>query len=213
MNAAIAVVLAYLLGSVSFAVLVTKIMGEADPRSYGSGNPGATNVLRSGNKLAALLTLVGDAAKGWLAVWLCQVYGARYGLTDGHAALVGVAAFLGHLYPVFLKFQGGKGVATALGVLIAYSAVLGVATAATWIIIAVFFRYSSLAALLAALFAIFYDGLLFGVNLQFFCVTVMSGLLIYRHKQNIANLMAGKESKIGAKKKPVDDAAQSATNI
>jgi glycerol-3-phosphate acyltransferase PlsY len=207
MNAAIAVVLAYFLGSVSFAVLVTKLMGEADPRSYGSGNPGATNVLRSGNKLAALLTLVGDAAKGWLAVWLCQTYGARYGLTDNHSALAGVAAFLGHLYPVFLKFQGGKGVATALGVLIAYSAILGVATAATWIIIAAFFRYSSLAALLAALFAIFYDGLLFGVNLQFFCVAAMSGLLIYRHKQNIANLMAGKESKIGAKKKAPEETA------
>jgi len=201
MNAAIAVALAYLLGSVSFAVLVTKVMGEADPRSYGSGNPGATNVLRSGNKLAALLTLIGDAAKGWLAVWLCQTYGVRYGLTDNHSALVGVAAFLGHLYPVFLKFQGGKGVATALGVLIAYSGILGLATAATWIIIAAFFRYSSLAALLAAFFAIFYDGLLFGVNLQFLCVAIMSGLLIYRHKQNIANLMAGKESKIGSKKK------------
>lgn len=200
MNLALALLGAYLLGSLSFAVLVTKSMGEADPRTYGSGNPGATNVLRSGNKLAAVLTLLGDAAKGWLAVWLCQRYGAPYGLTDSHAALIGVAAFLGHLYPVFLKFKGGKGVATALGVLIAYNGLLGLAVAATWLIIAFFFRYSSLAALLAAIFAVFYDGLLFGLNTQFVCVTIMSALLIYRHKQNIANLMAGKESKIGSKK-------------
>ena len=210
MNLVIALVAAYLLGSLSFAVLVTKGMGEADPRTYGSGNPGATNVLRSGNKLAALLTLVGDAAKGWLAVWLCQRYGGTYGLTDAHAALVGVAAFLGHLYPVFLGFKGGKGVATALGVLIAYSGILGLAVAATWIIIAVFFRYSSLAALLASIFAVFYDGLLFGINVQFFCVLVMSSLLIYRHKQNIANLMAGKESKIGAKKAAADGGGEGA---
>jgi glycerol-3-phosphate acyltransferase PlsY len=200
MNLALALVGAYLLGSLSFAVLVTKSMGEADPRTYGSGNPGATNVLRSGNKVAAVLTLLGDAVKGWLAVWLCQRYGAAYGLGDSQAALVGVAAFLGHLYPVFLKFKGGKGVATLLGVLIAYSGILGVATAATWLLIAVFFRYSSLASLLAALFAVFYDGLIFGINTQFFCVAAMSGLLIYRHKQNIANLMAGKESRIGGSK-------------
>jgi acyl phosphate:glycerol-3-phosphate acyltransferase len=197
----IVAVVAYLIGSVSFAVIVSSVMGLADPRSYGSKNPGATNVLRSGNKTAAILTLLGDAFKGWLAVWLVSHYGARYGLDDDAIALAAIAVFLGHLYPVFFRFKGGKGVATAAGVLLAINPVLGLATMLTWLIVAFFFRYSSLAALAAAVFAPLFDGFLFGANVIALAVVAMSSLLIWRHRGNIAKLMAGKESRIGDKKK------------
>ncbi|TWI64282.1 glycerol-3-phosphate acyltransferase PlsY [Pseudoduganella lurida] len=199
---------AYLIGSISFAVVVSKVYGLSDPRTYGSGNPGATNVLRSGNKGAAIWTLVGDAFKGWLAVWLTIHFAARLGIGDGTIALVALAVFLGHLWPVFFRFQGGKGVATALGVLLALDVWLGLATLATWLVIAYAFRYSSLAALLAAVFAPFYYGLLFGVEPQLFAVVVMSGLLVWRHASNIGNLMAGKESRIGSKSKAAAAAAK-----
>ena len=149
----LAAVAAYLIGSLSFAVIVSRVMGLNDPRTYGSKNPGATNVLRSGSKAAAVVTLRLDAAKGWLPVALVRWFGEPYGLGDGTVALVALGAFLGHLYPVFFRFQGGKGVATALGVLVGIDWLLGLATAATWLIIAFFFRYSSLASLAAALFA------------------------------------------------------------
>jgi glycerol-3-phosphate acyltransferase PlsY len=192
---------AYLIGSISFAVVVSKAYGLSDPRTYGSGNPGATNVLRSGNKGAAIWTLVGDAFKGWLAVWLAIRYAGQLGIGDGTIALVAIAVFIGHLWPVFFRFQGGKGVATALGVLLALDVWLGLATLATWLVVAYAFRYSSLAALLASVFAPFYYGLLFGVEPQLFAVLAMSGLLVWRHAKNIGNLMAGKESRIGSKSK------------
>jgi glycerol-3-phosphate acyltransferase PlsY len=201
MHNLIVAVAAYLIGSVSFAVIVSAAMGLADPRSYGSKNPGATNVLRSGNKVAAILTLLGDALKGWLAVWLVSHFGPRYGLGPDAVALAAIAVFLGHLYPVFFRFKGGKGVATAAGVLLAIHPVLGVATLLTWLIIAFFFRYSSLAALVAAVFAPLYDGFLFGTNVVALAVVAMSALLIWRHRANIAKLMAGQESRIGDRKK------------
>jgi len=190
---------AYLIGSISFAVVVSKFYGLADPRTYGSGNPGATNVLRSGNKGAAIWTLVGDAFKGWLAVWLVMHFKERLGVGDEAIALVALAVFIGHLWPVFFRFVGGKGVATALGVLLALNIWLGLATLATWLVVAYAFRYSSLAALIASVFAPFYYGLLFGVEPQLFAVVIMSGLLVWRHAKNIGNLMAGKESRIGSK--------------
>ncbi|PKV45811.1 acyl-phosphate glycerol-3-phosphate acyltransferase [Janthinobacterium sp. 61] len=193
-------VAAYLLGSISFAVVMSKVYGIADPRTYGSKNPGATNVLRSGNKGAAIMTLLGDGAKGWLAVFLADHFASALGVGDTAVALVAIAVFLGHLWPVFFRFVGGKGVATALGVLLGINPWLGLATLATWLIIAYAFRYSSLAALVAALFAPFYYGLLFGVDPILLAVIVMSVLLVYRHSQNIANLLSGKESKIGGKK-------------
>ncbi|OEZ93893.1 putative glycerol-3-phosphate acyltransferase [Janthinobacterium sp. HH107] len=193
-------VAAYLLGSISFAVVMSKVYGIADPRTYGSKNPGATNVLRSGNKGAAIMTLLGDGAKGWLAVFLADHFASTLGVGDTAVALVAIAVFLGHLWPVFFRFVGGKGVATALGVLLGINPWLGLATLATWLIIAYAFRYSSLAALVAALFAPFYYGLLFGVDPILLAVIVMSVLLAYRHSQNIANLLSGKESKIGGKK-------------
>ncbi len=201
MNTALFGIAAYLIGSVSFAVVVSKLFGLADPRTYGSKNPGATNVLRSGNKAAAMLTLLGDAVKGWLAVWLAQKYGPQYGIEDAGIALVAIAVFAGHLWPVFFKFVGGKGVATALGVLLGLNVWLGVATMVTWLVIAYAFRYSSLAALIASVFAPFYYGLLFGTDVKLLAVLAMSCLLMYRHSKNIANLMTGKESKIGSKKK------------
>jgi len=194
-------VAAYLIGSISFAVVVSRVMGLADPRTYGSGNPGATNVLRSGNKKAAILTLLGDAAKGWLAVWLAQLLAARFGVDETGIALVVIAVFLGHLFPVFHRFAGGKGVATAAGILLALNVWLGLATLATWIIIAVFFRYSSLAALVSAVFAPFFYVLMFGFDWVAAAVAVMAVLLIARHRANIAKLLAGKESRIGEKKK------------
>jgi glycerol-3-phosphate acyltransferase PlsY len=165
-----------------------------DPRSYGSKNPGATNVLRTGSKAAAVLTLAGDAAKGWLAVWLAQLY------VPDAAPYAALAVFLGHLFPLYHRFQGGKGVATAAGVLFGIDWRIGLGTLATWIIIALFLRYSSLAALLAAAFAPFFTALLLGLNAYFAAVLVMSALLVWRHKANIARLVAGTESRIGAKK-------------
>jgi glycerol-3-phosphate acyltransferase PlsY len=197
-----AIVIAYLIGSVSFAVLVSRAMGLADPRSYGSGNPGATNVLRSGSKAAAILTLAGDAAKGAVAVLLAQSFAQRYGFSDLTLATVGLAAFVGHLFPVFHGFVGGKGVATAAGVLLALSPWLGLATLATWIVVAVFLRYSSLAALVAAVFAPAYYMLLAGADAVLVPLVAMSALLVWRHAKNIGNLIAGREARIGQKKKP-----------
>ncbi|MBN9408618.1 MAG: glycerol-3-phosphate 1-O-acyltransferase PlsY [Burkholderiales bacterium] len=201
----VAALLAYLLGSLSFAVIVTRLMGLKDPRTYGSKNPGATNVLRSGNKAAAVVTLLLDAAKGWVAVVLAEVFGPQFGLGYGTVGLVGLAAFLGHLYPVFFRFQGGKGVATAAGVLLGISPWLGLATLATWVIIAVFFRYSSLASIVAAVFAPFFfllgDGAVWYADPRVAaCIVVMSALLLYRHRENMARLLQGKESKLGARK-------------
>lgn len=202
----LAAVAGYLVGSLSFAVIVSRVMGLNDPRTYGSKNPGATNVLRSGSKKAAIATLLLDAAKGWLPVALVHWFGKPYGLEAGTLAMVGLGAFLGHLYPVFFRFQGGKGVATALGVLLGLDWVLGLATAATWLIMAFFFRYSSLASLAAAVFApvyyIFGDGLAWRMEGPvLFAVSVMALLLIYRHAENIGRLARGTESKIGQKKK------------
>ena len=201
----LAAVAAYLVGSLSFAVIVSKAMGLNDPRTFGSKNPGATNVLRSGSKAAAIVTLLLDALKGWLPVVLVQWYGKPYGLEDGTVALVGLAAFLGHLFPVFFRFVGGKGVATALGVLVGISGWLGLATMATWLIIAYFFRYSSLASLAAALFApvyyIFGDGVAWYMDQWILMsVAVMSVLLMWRHAENISRLIKGTESRLGKKK-------------
>lgn len=206
MNSFLATLAAYLLGSLSFAVIVSHVMGLSDPRSYGSKNPGATNVLRSGSKVAALITLLLDALKGWLPVALVVWYGERFGLQEGTVALVGLAAFLGHLYPVFFRFQGGKGVATALGVLFGVDWLLGLAAALTWLIIAFFFRYSSLASLVAAVFAPVYY--LFGNGLAWYAdkrialaLGAMALLLFWRHRENIGRLAQGKESRLGSKKK------------
>jgi glycerol-3-phosphate acyltransferase PlsY len=188
----IILVAAYLLGSISFAVVVSKLMRLPDPRSYGSKNPGATNVLRTGSKVAAVLTLVGDAAKGGVAVWLAAYF------TDQLAA-VGLAAFLGHLYPLFHRFQGGKGVATAAGVLLALDWRIGAGTIATWLLIAFFLRYSSLAALVAALFAPLATAYLLGWQ-SALVVAVMSAFLVWRHRANISRLLAGTEPRLGAKK-------------
>lgn len=190
---------AYLIGSISFAVVMSRVFGLSDPRTYGSKNPGATNVLRSGSKKAAIATLVGDCAKGWFAVWLTIRLADRFDLGDGTVALVAIAVFLGHLWPVFFRFVGGKGVATALGVLLGLNPWLGLATLVTWLVVAYAFRYSSLAALVAALFAPFYYGLLFGADDKLFAVVAMSALLLWRHGKNISNLLAGKESRIGSK--------------
>lgn len=198
----IAALAAYLIGSLSFAVIVSKAMGLNDPRTYGSGNPGATNVLRSGNKTAAILTLVLDALKGFVPVILVDQFGGRFGLGEGSVAAVGLAAFVGHLWPVFFRFQGGKGVATAAGVLLGMNPWLGAATLLTWIIIAAFFRYSSLAAIVAAVFAPFYQLLIWGGGPLALAISVMSLLLIWRHSANIRKLFAGTESKLGQKPAP-----------
>jgi glycerol-3-phosphate acyltransferase PlsY len=195
--------LAYLLGSVSFAVLVSKAMGLPDPYTHGSKNPGATNVLRTGNKLAALLTLLGDAAKGWVAVTIARAVLSDTISSDNNLmlGLVAIAVFLGHLYPIFYRFKGGKGVATAAGILFAISWVLGLATLGTWLIVAFFMRYSSLAALSAAAFAPLYFTFLFGLQPMGLAILVMSLLLIYRHRSNIRNLMNGTETRLAKKGK------------
>ena len=202
----VATLVGYLIGSLSFAVIVSRVMGLNDPRTFGSKNPGATNVLRSGSKAAAVITLLLDAAKGWLPVVLVKWYGKPYGLEDGTVALVGLAAFVGHLYPVFFKFVGGKGVATALGVLVGISGVLGLAPLVTWLGMAYFFRYSSLASLTAAVFApvyyIFGDGAAWYMSKEIlFTTAVMSLLLLYRHAENIGRLVKGTESRLGKKSK------------
>lgn len=203
----LAAIAGYLIGSLSFAVIVSRVMGLNDPRTFGSKNPGATNVLRSGSKGAAIATLLLDAGKAWLPVMLVKWFGKPYGLEEGSMALVGLAAFVGHLYPVFFKFVGGKGVATALGVLLGINWILGLATAATWLIVAYFFRYSSLAALVAALFApvyyVFGDGVVWYLNKGvLLSLSIMSLLLIYRHAENISRLIKGTESRLGKKTKP-----------
>lgn len=202
----VAVLLAYLAGSLSFAVVVSRVMGLADPRTYGSKNPGATNVLRSGSKAAAIVTLLLDAFKGWLPVFIVKTWGAAWGLGDGTVALVGLAAFVGHLWPVFFRFQGGKGVATAAGVILAFEPWLGLAALLTWAIVAFFFRYSSLASIVTAVFAPAYY--LFGHGVAWsaprplvLSLAAMGLLLVWRHAENINRLIAGKESKLGAKKK------------
>lgn len=197
--AAAAIVAAYLVGSLSFAVIVSRAMGLADPRSYGSGNPGATNVLRSGSRAAAVATLALDALKGYLPVLLALVLGPRFGLGETTVALVGLAAFVGHLWPVFFRLRGGKGVATAAGVLLALNPWLGAATLVTWVVIAAFFRYASLAAIVAAAFAVFYQLLIWGVEPALLAVAPMSVLLVWRHEANIRKLLAGTESRIGHK--------------
>lgn len=205
MNAAyplLAALCAYLAGSLSFAVIVSRAMGLSDPRSYGSGNPGATNVLRSGNKAAAILTLLLDALKGYLPVALVSHFGGRWGLGEGTVALVALAAFLGHLWPVFFRFQGGKGVATAAGALLGIDPLLGAATLLTWLIVAAFFRYSSLASLVAAVFAPFWQLLTEGPGPIALAVAAMSLLLVWRHSGNIKKLLAGTESRIGGKAPP-----------
>lgn len=201
MNTVLMTLAAYLIGSVSFAVVMSKLFGIADPRTYGSKNPGATNVLRSGNKKAAIATLIGDAAKGWIAVFLAERYADQLGVGDLAVALVALAVFLGHLWPVFFRFVGGKGVATALGVLVGINPWLGLATLVTWLVVAYAFRYSSLAALVSAVFAPFFYGLMFGVDEKLFAIVIMSALLLLRHSKNISNLLAGKESRIGSKSK------------
>jgi len=195
----------YLIGSLSFAVIVSRVMGLDDPRTYGSQNPGATNVLRSGNKKAAIATLLFDALKGYFPVLLVKLYGPAFGLDDRAVALVAISAFIGHLWPVFFAFKGGKGVATAAGILFGVEPLLGLATMGTWVIVAFFFRYSSLAALAASLFAPAYY--MFGDQLawqtsqaELLALAVMSALLLMRHKDNITRLVSGQETKIGAKK-------------
>jgi len=196
---ALSVLAAYLVGSLSFAVIVSRLMGLADPRSYGSGNPGATNVLRSGNKAAAVLTLVLDALKGYVPVLLALLWRDRLGLSELVIAMVGLAAFLGHLWPVFFRFEGGKGVATAAGVLLALNPHLGLATLASWVMVAGFMRYSSLASIVAAVFAPFYQLLIWGGGDLMVAILPMSLLLIWRHAANIRRLLDGTESRIGGK--------------
>jgi glycerol-3-phosphate acyltransferase PlsY len=199
------VVASYLLGSLSFAVIVSRWMGLNDPRSYGSKNPGATNVLRSGSKKAAILTLLLDAAKGWLPVALVLTLGPDWGLGVGVAAAAGLAAFLGHLFPVFFGFVGGKGVATAVGVVVGVNGPLALATVLTFAIVVYFSRYVSLASMVAAVFApTFY---LFGSGVawqatapEVVCLAAMALLLVWRHRDNIHRLLAGTESKLGLKK-------------
>jgi glycerol-3-phosphate acyltransferase PlsY len=200
----VAAVAAYLIGSLSFAVIVSRVMGLKDPRTFGSRNPGATNVLRSGNKAAAIVTLLLDGLKGLVPVLLVKWFGRNYGLGDGTIALAGLAAFLGHLWPVFFRFQGGKGVATFIGVVCGIDLLLGLATGASWLIIAFFFRYSSLASLVAAVFAPCYY--LLGDRIQWyadsrvaFALFAMAMLLGYRHRENILRLLQGKETRLGAK--------------
>lgn len=205
METALGIVASYLLGSVSFGIVVSRLAGLPDPRTYGSKNPGATNVLRSGRRIVAALTLAGDAGKGFLAVWLALVF------APAAATYAGVAVFLGHLYPVFHRFQGGKGVATAAGVLFAFDAWLGLGTLVTWIVIVAFFRYVSLASIVAGLFAAFYAFWLFGLAPVTGAVAAMAALLIWRHEGNIRRLAAGTESRVGEKKAspPPDPSAAS----
>lgn len=203
----LAAIAAYLVGSLSFAVIVSHVMGLNDPRTYGSKNPGATNVLRSGSRAAAILTLLLDGLKGWVPVMLVKWYGKPYGLEEGTLALVALGAFLGHLWPVFFRFVGGKGVATALGVLLGINWMLGLATLLTWLIVAFFMRYSSLASLVSAVFApvyyVFGDGLAWDMNRSILLVIcLVSLLLLYRHAENINRLVKGTESRLGKKAKP-----------
>ncbi len=203
-----AILFAYLIGSISFAVAVSRAMGLPDPRSYGSKNPGATNVLRTGRRIAAALTLLGDSGKGWLAVFLTEQIFATAVPPIYKMSLVAVAVIVGHMYPVYHRFEGGKGVSTALGVLIALDWKLAVGVAATWIIIAFFFRISSLAALIAAVSAPFFCYLLYGIHPYTAAVGVIALLLVWRHKSNIRNLLAGTEGRIGGKEQQSETGIQ-----
>jgi glycerol-3-phosphate acyltransferase PlsY len=193
----VSILLAYLLGSISFGVLASWIFKLPDPRTYGSKNPGATNVLRSGKKAAAVLTLLGDAGKGWLAVALAQHFAPVLGFGGGSIAAVALAVFLGHLFPVFLRFQGGKGVATALGILLGFNPWMGLLAAAIWMIVVAIWRISSLSALAAAALAPIYAVFFLGFDVRVLAILTMSLLLIWRHKSNIDNLIAGREARIG----------------
>lgn len=197
MTTMVFILLAYLLGSISFALVASWIFKLPDPRTYGSGNPGATNVLRSGKKAAAVLTLLGDAGKGWLAVTLAQHFAVTSGLGGEVVAAAALAVLLGHVFPVFLRFEGGKGVATAVGVLLGLNLGMGLLAIATWILVAAIWRISSLAALTAAALAPVYGIFLLGFEVNTLAVLIMSLLLIWRHKSNITNLIAGKEARIG----------------
>ncbi len=195
--------LSYLVGSLSFAVIVSRLAGLGDPRSYGSKNPGATNVLRSGNRLAAVVTLLLDAIKGWLPVFLVQRFGGDHGLSDGSVALAGLAAFLGHLYPLFFRFQGGKGVATAAGVLVGIHPLLGLGCGLAWLLVAAISRYSSLSSLAAAtlapvLYLLASGEFWYMSKAVLVALALMSAFLFYRHRENIARLVRGRESRIGA---------------
>jgi len=194
--------LAYLLGSVPFAMISSWVFQLPDPRTYGSKNPGATNVLRSGKKAAAVLTLLGDAGKGWLAVFLAQSYAPQWGLGEEAVAIAALAVFLGHVFPVFLRFQGGKGVATAVGVLLGLNVWVGLLALATWLLAAYVWRISSLSALVAAVLTPLYSIGLLGFEVSTLAVSAMSLLLIWRHQSNIINLLTGKEGRIGEKKSP-----------
>ena len=194
-----AALIAYLIGSISFAVIVSRALGLPDPRSYGSKNPGATNVLRTGKKLAAAATLLGDGAKGWLAVFLTEIVFRSAVVPSYKMSLVAIAVVLGHMYPVFHRFKGGKGVSTALGVLLAINVWLAACTAATWIVIAFFFRISSLAAVIATVSAPFFCYLLYGLHPFTGAVGVIALLLLWRHRSNFRNLLAGTEGRIGDK--------------
>jgi glycerol-3-phosphate acyltransferase PlsY len=193
MQTALVILGAYLLGSVSFAIVVSRLLALPDPRTFGSKNPGATNVLRTGNKAAAALTLLADGGKGWLAVFLASIY------VPGAVAFAALAVFLGHLFPVFHRFRGGKGVATAAGVLLGLDWRIGLGTIATWAIILALFRYSSLAALISVVFAAVFTALFYGFGVEAACVLAMFVLLVWRHKENIARLLRGEESRVGAK--------------
>ena len=200
-----AIVAAYLLGSLSFAVIVSRFAGLADPRTYGSGNPGATNVLRSGHKGAAILTLVFDVLKGYVPVLLALLWRERFGFGDLTVALVGLAAFVGHLWPVFFRFRGGKGVATAAGVVLALNPLLGLATLASFAIVTGFSRYVSLGSIVAAVFAPFYQMLIWGGGAYLVALLPMGLLLIWRHAANIRKLLAGTESRLGQKAPGAED--------
>ena len=199
MTSLLFIVAAYLLGSLSFAVIVSRAMHLPDPRSFGSGNPGATNVLRTGRKAAAALTLLGDALKGWVAVVLARMLAPQFDLPEEIALLCALAVFIGHLFPVFFRFKGGKGVATALGLLLGLNPWLGLACLATWLLMAGLFRISSLAALTTAVLAPIYSGLLMGWGNTAMAVLVVALLLVYRHKSNLIKLISGQEGRIGAR--------------
>ncbi|MBP6562948.1 MAG: glycerol-3-phosphate 1-O-acyltransferase PlsY [Neisseriaceae bacterium] len=194
----VAIVLAYLLGSLSFAVIVSKFMGMDDPRSYGSGNPGATNVLRSGKKTAAILTLLGDALKGVLAVWLARALTPSLGLHEATLAYVAVAVLVGHMWPLFFGFKGGKGVATAVGVLFVLSWPVGLVCTAIWLVMAFGLKISSLAALVATAAAPIAAWFVLGPSSVLWAIVAIALLVLYRHKQNIQNLLSGAETKIGS---------------
>jgi glycerol-3-phosphate acyltransferase PlsY len=200
LQTAIVALAAYCLGSVSFAVFVSKAMGLPDPRSYGSNNPGATNVLRTGNKTAAVLTLIGDAGKGALAVWLAGLYTGESAIYGFDVPLAGAMAFLGHLYPAFHGFRGGKGVATAAGVLLALSLDLGLGTLVTFGIIVFFFRMISLASIISAVFAVFFSGLLYQMAPVTPVVAAIALLVVWRHRENILRIVRGLEPRLGEKK-------------